>query len=712
MNMSIPTSDTASFVYGELYTTNTRLRSPGRVSSSRRLLIQQRQQKSASPSSTICEQPILAESPPPRKESKITPSQSSPTPSSSSASDKRYGILHELLSTEQTYVSDLKALVAMLTIPLLQASESRARYVEPIIYPLQILFAFQHRFLQKLLCQKPGAAPIAQAFIAEASGFEAYVSYCTRYQWICDSLNAITSDTEWMSLVNEIHKHVALCSSQRRLTVQDFLIKPIQRICKYPLFMKELLKHTDQLREPGTAHVLQQALELMRGVCERIDHEQQRNLAQKLRETILGNYQDNKALPSSLVGRLGEVLLSGPLQITTIYSSSPASDSATGSPHSSRPSGCILFNRFLIVVQPKKSLQLIPQFWFPLHTMKLIDTTDNSNNDLQRQLSWRLQYLVGEQSMLFEAQSGQEKRIWMEKLSQAIDSSVGRMCSIKKRRSSYRYEKESNYTPATTSTTSKRPNRLFRQNTTSTTQYKLLAPLAIQQLEKRFDKMTSPEIKRVRAQFKVAQQNELSRNDSGNQSSDCTDRIANGSVVSSTGSTCHDETITATASSTSKPKLAEEEFDQDGNNTLRSKISGRWSSFLEHLAIRQKESGDVAIEDSPNNRRCQSFAVGNCNDTASSKPIVGNGGKYCATFAFPKQPTCQTSNASSKSETLSCYNYDFDYDLNYLDDYDQVHDNSGSSISSNNSRRSSQCDEGSHHYLNMVPMEEAFVYNS
>jgi len=44
-------------------------------------------------------------------------------------------------------------------------------------------------------------------------------------------------------------KYLSSFSSHERcqnLKLRDFLIKPVQRMCKYPLFLKEMLKYSDK----------------------------------------------------------------------------------------------------------------------------------------------------------------------------------------------------------------------------------------------------------------------------------------------------------------------------------------------------------------------------------------------------------------------------------------------------------------------------------
>ncbi|KAJ2503870.1 hypothetical protein IWW47_002794, partial [Coemansia sp. RSA 2052] len=156
-----------------------------------------------------------------------------------SVEDRRKHVLCELLSTEEAYVSDLKVLVAVFAVPLCQYAGSRALQMELILHPLQMLFAFQYRFL-RLLRRATHVVAVAQLFAAEAAGFEAYIGYCSQYHWLCGTLDLLEADPEWSGFLGEVQAQINVHCGKRRLGLRDFLIKPVQRICKYPLFLKDL----------------------------------------------------------------------------------------------------------------------------------------------------------------------------------------------------------------------------------------------------------------------------------------------------------------------------------------------------------------------------------------------------------------------------------------------------------------------------------------
>ncbi|KAJ2492389.1 hypothetical protein IWW37_001436 [Coemansia sp. RSA 2050] len=323
--------------------------------------------------------------------------------------DKRKHVLCELMSTEEAYVSDLKVLVAVFAVPLCHYAGSRALQMELILHPLQMLFSFQRRFL-RLLRRATHVVEVAQLFAAEAAGFEAYIGYCSQYHWLCGTLDLLEADPEWLGFLGEVQAQINVHCGKRRLGLRDFLIKPVQRICKYPLFLKDLAKHTSQDAEATAYAKLNAALALIRSVCEAIDQEQQRNDSLRLRQAVLSNYSDNMELPLNLVSKLGNIVLSGPLRIVSYSSRGPNTPNVLG---------CVLFRRFFIVLKPKRSAMLLPQFWFPLHTMQLVD--DGAP------CAWWLVHIGSRQRMLFEARSDDEKRAWMDKLSEAISSSIARL---------------------------------------------------------------------------------------------------------------------------------------------------------------------------------------------------------------------------------------------------------------------------------------------
>ncbi|KAJ2082454.1 hypothetical protein H4R24_001553 [Coemansia sp. RSA 988] len=330
--------------------------------------------------------------------------------------NKRNYVLQELLDTECVYVKDLEILVAALAIPLCKYAGPWATRAEQMLQPLQVLFSFQYRFLKSLHnCSSVSAT--AQLFSINVNQFETYIDYCGAYHWLNDLLDRLRSDSDWSGFINAFQERVALYSDKRRLSIDDFLIKPVQRICKYPLFLRDLLKYTDANEEPNTSKVLEHALSLLRGICDGVNQVQQRIDSLKLRHRLISNYSDNPELPLRVVSKLGEVVLSGPLYIAGC---------GRKCHESPRLLGCVLFGRFLLILKSKRARMLVPQFWFPLHTMQVVD------DGLVH--SWRLVHNKSGQFMVFQAKSPQEKQMWIDALGKAVAVSVNR---IKAKRAKY-----------------------------------------------------------------------------------------------------------------------------------------------------------------------------------------------------------------------------------------------------------------------------------
>ncbi|CCE85880.1 Piso0_005516 [Millerozyma farinosa CBS 7064] len=153
-------------------------------------------------------------------------------------SDDRSKVLKEVIETERKYVQDLELLLQYKD-DLQQAELISSEQIHILFPNLNEIIDFQRRFLNGL--ESNVNVPlkyqrIGSIFIHAASGpFKAYEP------WTVGQLSAI-------DLINKEHANLKKSSSllDPCFELQSYIIKPIQRLCKYPLLLKELIKYSPQ----------------------------------------------------------------------------------------------------------------------------------------------------------------------------------------------------------------------------------------------------------------------------------------------------------------------------------------------------------------------------------------------------------------------------------------------------------------------------------
>jgi len=172
-------------------------------------------------------------------------------------------VFREIFDTECSYVEDLRKLVNEYMEPLSDSTDTQG---EPIISPediqtifvnvasiLKVNLELLHSLQDGILALgKDGNVPsicniagvFGGAFVHVIPFFKMYAVYCHHY----------SSSLARLCTLRETNPNVASVIMRREMrkknvhsSLQSLLIKPVQRICKYPLLFRELLKNMDKL---------------------------------------------------------------------------------------------------------------------------------------------------------------------------------------------------------------------------------------------------------------------------------------------------------------------------------------------------------------------------------------------------------------------------------------------------------------------------------
>lgn len=183
----------------------------------------------------------------------------------SKISDSKSKVMKELVETERKYVNDLETLVKYKE-QLLNFNIISSEDLYMLFPNLNDILDFQRRFLVALEINNlvdPKFQRIGSIIIHAQSFFKSYEPWSIGQKAAIDFISSSSMKLKNNSLIIE-----------NELELQSFLIKPVQRLCKYPLLLKELIKYTDS--QSSNYNELLLALEISKKIANDINENQRR----------------------------------------------------------------------------------------------------------------------------------------------------------------------------------------------------------------------------------------------------------------------------------------------------------------------------------------------------------------------------------------------------------------------------------------------------
>ncbi|KAH3760225.1 calmodulin-binding protein [Pelomyxa schiedti] len=209
--------------------------------------------------------PLLKKTPATTSESQTTsdstvppPEQPSPSPNSTptppvepvdpakAAQNKRLNhrkaVLEELCSTEEDYLRDLKIMLEIWQPELLKANLLTTQSAGILFRDIAQFQALSQELLDLFTAQKITPVldqKIGEIFKLRIPFLKVYIEFAQSRDKAGEIMNSLRKNHKYIGLVERLRPQTKF------LELPDFLIKPAQRIVKYPLLLNDLIKHTD-----------------------------------------------------------------------------------------------------------------------------------------------------------------------------------------------------------------------------------------------------------------------------------------------------------------------------------------------------------------------------------------------------------------------------------------------------------------------------------
>ncbi|XP_027561315.1 rho guanine nucleotide exchange factor 9 isoform X2 [Neopelma chrysocephalum] len=187
----------------------------------------------------------------------------------------RANVINEIMSTERHYIKHLKDICEGY---LKQCRKRRDMFsdeqLKTIFGNIEDIYRFQMGFVRDLEKQynneDPHLSEIGPCFLEHQDGFWIYSEYCNNHLDACMELSKLMKDSRYQHFFEACR----LLQQMIDIAIDGFLLTPVQKICKYPLQLAELLKYTAQ--EHSDYRYVAAALAVMRNVTLQINERKRR----------------------------------------------------------------------------------------------------------------------------------------------------------------------------------------------------------------------------------------------------------------------------------------------------------------------------------------------------------------------------------------------------------------------------------------------------
>ena len=305
---------------------------------------------------------------------------------------KRDMALSELVTTESAYVEDLQAIHTYYVKP--SGSSNCLKHSEwSILFAnLPQLMTVNRLFLKQLSFVDEYEA-LGNLFLHFAPEFECYTDYIVSVEDAFKLIAAKEKNAEFQKFLNDCH-----IKSHQALPLESYLLKPLQRLLKYPLLLKEIIKYTPP-ENTVEMKVLDEALEQMENLSKNVNEakrdKEKYNELVAMRRHVAGWNEFGLEIEDT-----GDLVLDGDVKIVT----------KSGSLKTYKVRHLMLFQKYILICKSARFFDphnYILREKLDLATMKIKDLMDQGVVEN----AWSISCSEGKRTIFHETYEEKEK--WM-----------------------------------------------------------------------------------------------------------------------------------------------------------------------------------------------------------------------------------------------------------------------------------------------------------